>query len=452
MSWLIQADGDNPAQIKMPPIRVRWVRGENGEAAWVIDIPLATQGNGQRNIDFSFREVLIVQNYSLVICCKGVYVLLQIGCFLEVVMPAQTQITEILKKRFEALVNLRDENGSKVLLEGNNNGVPTLFIRVARLSILYQALDINPKEKKASIEMAIIRKLRALGFENVLSTESIWLQSNKITQIKLAKTRGEKHGGKYGTERILVGHGDCPITIDSYRELILDKLQVALWSKPPQDMSPIAEILAKELTLRNQLKAHWTSHSFPIEGPQFLRSYHALEIHSSNLPNLNPQPPASHRLLPQTQSLMDELNEFMIFNVHPSGQQQQMQQARLLSHNQHFQRPAGQSASGSQPGSSGFNPQFQPSNVSTGDQPGTSGLSRTQAGSPIRHQGQQQHTQPAQVSGATSFQRTTHPRPAPYFPAQPHVDRYPQYYPTYQEDDGYLHVYDPKTGRFPKRS
>ncbi|OTA14294.1 C2H2 transcription factor Crz1 [Xenorhabdus beddingii] len=105
-----------------------------------------------------------------------------------------------------------------------------------------------------------------------------------------------------------------------------------------------------------------------------------------------------------------------------------------------------------QPVSSGFNPQFQPSNVSTGDQPGTSGLSRTQAGSPIRHQGQQQHTQPAQVSGATSFQRTTHPRPAPYFPAQPHVDLYPQYYPTYQEDDGYLHVYDPKTGRFPKRS
>ncbi|MDC9591694.1 hypothetical protein PSI23_21030 [Xenorhabdus sp. XENO-10] len=31
----------------MPPTRVRWVRGENGMAAWVIGIPLATQGMGK---------------------------------------------------------------------------------------------------------------------------------------------------------------------------------------------------------------------------------------------------------------------------------------------------------------------------------------------------------------------------------------------------------------------
>ncbi|OTA21063.1 hypothetical protein Xbed_00709 [Xenorhabdus beddingii] len=46
-------------------------------AAWVIDIPLATQGNGQRNIAFSFRVVLIVQYYSLVIGVGWVYWLMQ---------------------------------------------------------------------------------------------------------------------------------------------------------------------------------------------------------------------------------------------------------------------------------------------------------------------------------------------------------------------------------------
>ncbi|OTA18861.1 hypothetical protein Xbed_02847 [Xenorhabdus beddingii] len=60
-------------------------------AAWVIHIPLAIQGNGQRNIAFIFRVVLIVQYYSLVICFEGVYVLLQIGFFLEVVMSERHQ-------------------------------------------------------------------------------------------------------------------------------------------------------------------------------------------------------------------------------------------------------------------------------------------------------------------------------------------------------------------------
>ncbi len=31
----------------MPPVRMRWVRGENEVAAWVIRIPLATQGMGK---------------------------------------------------------------------------------------------------------------------------------------------------------------------------------------------------------------------------------------------------------------------------------------------------------------------------------------------------------------------------------------------------------------------
>ncbi|WP_279625695.1 hypothetical protein [Xenorhabdus vietnamensis] len=34
-------------KIKMPPARVRWVRDGYEVAAWIINIPLATQGMGK---------------------------------------------------------------------------------------------------------------------------------------------------------------------------------------------------------------------------------------------------------------------------------------------------------------------------------------------------------------------------------------------------------------------
>ncbi|OTA16761.1 hypothetical protein Xbed_03424 [Xenorhabdus beddingii] len=274
-----------------------------------------------------------------------------------------------LVEKFLSLITLKNQDGTDALQQYvEPSGITNLIIRVDNCQTLINNIIGNYS-----------LYLRALGFERKSKYDSV--PNRKRLEFRLRQD----------------AQNPVPVTIDSYAQYILPYIDIV---RSAQDDSSVPGILANQW-VQQALRGHSDTRNRDkiVESliPSLLdRQYPAPSslMRNPTVPPVQGDFPALRSLLFGDDSPPSRSPQPSSLNVQPvqSHQQfqQQIQQATLVSRNRYLQQLAGQSASGSQPGPSGFNPQFQPSNVPTGDQSGTSGLSRTQAGGPMMHQRQHQ--------------------------------------------------------------
>ncbi|OTA16998.1 hypothetical protein Xbed_03392 [Xenorhabdus beddingii] len=229
-----------------------------------------------------------------------------------------------LVKKFLLLINCKNQDGTYALQQYvEPSGITNLIIRVDDYHTL------------ADMYGDYLSYLYALGFER--------------------KSKNDSDPNRKNLEFILRqdDQNTIPVTIDSYARCILPDINKNTYKRDDKD-KPGLKILA-ESQVQGDLRRHWSvnkalpEQQYRNNAVKFLRQELMLSQPAQTPPVHNPMQPSG-------------------FN------EQQMQQAMLVSHSQHLQQLAEQSASRNQPGPSGFNSRLQQSNVSIGDQPGTSGL------------------------------------------------------------------------------